>query len=182
MWPVRPRFIRSRRHIVLMLVVLVVPVLVLVGVYRVIRGGGQAPVAGVGVGVPAVDTTSGYRLARAANLFPVSEPSRLPPGWQSVSSAFQEGNAGAVLRIGFRGPGGGSVHIVESNVVATALVSGELGDDARIEDTVSLLGRDWQQYAADDRRALVLRQPERTTIVSGRVSVDELASLAAALG
>jgi hypothetical protein len=182
MCPVRPRFIRSRRDIVLVLLVLVLPVVVLIGAYRLV-GGGSAPGSVAGIGVPAVDSTSAYQLARAANLFPVSEPNALPQGWRPVSSAFQEGNAGGVLRIGLRGPSGGAVQIVESNVIAYALVSGELGDEAKVEDTVSLLGRDWQQYTADDNeQALVLRQPDRTTIVSGRVSVDDLAALAAALG
>jgi hypothetical protein len=86
-----------------------------------------------------------------------------------------------VLRAGFRTPSGGTVQLVESNVNAEALVRGELGEDARIEDMVSLVGRDWQRYVTSSgERALVLRQPDRTVIVVGQASLEELATLAAA--
>jgi hypothetical protein len=180
MSPVQRPLVRSRRDVLLILLVLLLPVLMLVGAYRLTGGGTDRVRSASG---PVGQATSAYQDARAANVFPVSEPNGLPQGWQPVSSAFQQGNAGAVLRIGLRGPSGGAVQIVESNVVAYALLSGELGDEARVEDTVSLLGRDWQQYTAGDiGEALVLKQPNRTTIVSGRVSVDDLASLAVALG
>ncbi len=65
----------------------------------------------------------------------------LPEGWQPVSSAFRRGDAGAVLRVGFRSPGGGAAQLVESNVMAGALVSAELGAGAHDEGTTNLDGR-----------------------------------------
>src|SRR6266511_979048 len=128
------------------------------------------------------DVCSSDLNARAAGLFPVTAPSSLPEGWHPVRSAFQRGDAGAVLRAGFRTPSGGTAQLIESNVNADALVRGELGEDVRIEDTVSLVGRDWQRYVtADGERALVLRQPDRTVIVVGQAPIEELAVLATAV-
>src|SRR5262245_53115763 len=108
----------------LSLLVLLVPIFVLLTAYRCL--GGESPTV--------ANPSSAYDTARAAKLFPVSEPTGLPKGWQSVSSAFQRGDAGAVLRVGFRSPGGGTAQLIESNVNAEALVHGELGQDVQVED------------------------------------------------
>ncbi len=163
---------RTSRDMALSLLVLLLPIFVLLTVYRCL--GGESPTV--------VDTSSAYDNARAAGLFPVTAPSSLPEGWHPVRSAFQRGDAGAVLRAGFRTPSGGTAQLIESNVNADALVRGELGEDVRIEDTVSLVGRDWQRYVtADGERALVLRQPDRTVIVVGQAPIEELAVLATAV-
>jgi Protein of unknown function (DUF4245) len=162
---------RTPRDMALSLLVLLVPIFVLLAAYRFL--GGESPTV--------VDQSSAYDTARAAGLFPVTMPSTLPTGWQPVRSAFSRGDAGAVLRAGFRTPDGGTAQLIESNVNADALVRGELGEDARIEDMVSLVGRDWQRYVTSSgERALVLRQPDRTVIVVGQASLEELATLAAA--
>lgn len=156
----------------LSLLVLLIPIFVLLAAYRFL-GGESATV---------VDTSSAYDTARAAKQFPVSEPTGLASGWQPVRSAFQRGDAGAVLRVGFRTPSGGTAQLIESNVAGDALVHGELGEQARVEDTVSLIGRDWQRYNTDrGERALVLRQPDRTVIVVGQAPIEELAALAASV-
>jgi hypothetical protein len=156
----------------LSLLVLLVPIFVLLAAYRFL--GGESPTV--------VDASSAYDTAKAAKLFPVTEPTGLPAGWQSVSSAFQRGDAGGVLRVGFRSPSGGIAQLLESNVDAEALVRGELGQAARVEDTLSLDGLDWQRYVTEEgERALVLRQSNRTVIVVGQAPVEELAVLAAAV-
>jgi Protein of unknown function (DUF4245) len=156
----------------LSLLALLIPIFVLLAAYRFL--GGESP--------PVMDTTSAYDTARAAGLFPVTAPSGLPTGWKPARSAFQRGDAGAVLRAGFRTPSGGTAQLIESNVHPDALVNGELGEEARIEDTVSLVGRDWQRYVtASGERALVLRQPDRTVIVVGQAPIEELAALAVAV-
>src|SRR3981189_2187632 len=94
---------RSPRDMALSLLVLLVPIIVLLGVYRFL--GGESPTV--------VDPSAAYADARAAHAFPVAEPS-LPPGWHPVSSAFRRGDAGAVLRVGFRGPDSGTAQLVES--------------------------------------------------------------------
>jgi hypothetical protein len=155
----------------LSLLVLLVPILVLVGVYRFL--GGESPTV--------VDPTTAYADARAAHAFPVAEPA-MPPGWQPVSSAFRRGDAGAVLRVGFRGPSGGTAQLVESNVTAGALVSAELGAGANDKGDATLAGPGWHRYVASGGdHAFVLSEPDRTTIVVGRASEGELAQLAMSL-
>jgi hypothetical protein len=155
----------------LSLLVLLVPIFVLVGVYRFL--GGESPTV--------VDPSSAYADARAAGAFPVVEPA-LPEGWQPVSSAFRRGDAGAVLRVGFRSPSGGAAQLVESNVMAGALVSAELGAGAHDEGTTNLDGQEWHRYvAAEGDHAFVLSQPDRTMIVVGRATDTELSQLATSL-
>jgi hypothetical protein len=155
----------------LSLLVLLVPIFVLVCVYRFL--GGESPTV--------ADPSTAYADARAAGAFPVAEPT-VPAGWQPVSSAFRRGDAGAVLRVGFRSPGGGTAQLVESNVMAGALVSAELGAGARDEGAANLDGQEWHRYtAASGDRAFVLSQPDRTLIVVGRAPETELAQLAAVL-
>jgi hypothetical protein len=167
------RSARSPRDMALALLVLLVPIFVLLAAYR--WAGGESPTV--------VDTSSAYDTARAARLFPVSEPSGLPAGWQAAGSAFQRGDAGAVLRVGFRTPKGGTAQLIESDVPADNLVTGELGGGARMDGTTAIHGREWQVYTTGGaRRALVLRQPDRTVIVVGEASPQELSALADALG
>jgi Protein of unknown function (DUF4245) len=156
----------------LALLVLLVPIFALLTAYRWV--GGESPTV--------VDTASAYDTARAARLFPVAEPTGLPAGWEAASSAFQRGDAGAVLRVGFRTPQGGTAQLIESNVPPENLIAGELGEQARVDETVTVRGLQWQRYAADrGRRALVLRQSDRTIIVVGEASIEELATLAGAV-
>jgi hypothetical protein len=155
----------------LSLLVLLVPIIVLLGVYRFL--GGESPTV--------VDPSSAYADARAARAFPVAEPA-VPGGWRPVSAAFRRGDAGSVLRVGFQSPGGGTAQLVESNVSAGALVTAELGAGARDEGSASLDGQEWHRYnAAGGDHALVLSQPDRTIIVMGRAPDAELAQLATSL-
>jgi hypothetical protein len=154
---------------VLSLLVLLVPIVVMLGVYRFL-GGESATV---------VDPSSAYADARASRTFPVTEPA-VPTGWRPVSSAFRRGDAGSVLRVGFLSPGGGTAQLVESNVSAGALVTAELGAGARDEGNARLEG--WHRYTASGGdRAYVLSQPDRTVIVMGRATDAELEQLATSL-
>jgi hypothetical protein len=155
----------------LSLLVLLVPIFVLLGVYRFL--GGESPTV--------VDPSSSYADARAAAAFPVVEPA-LPAGWQPVSSSFRRGDAGAMLRVGFRSPSGGTAQLVESNVMAGALVSAELGPGARDQGSTNLDGEEWHRYiAAAGDHAFVLSQSDRTLIVVGRATDTELSQLATSL-
>jgi hypothetical protein len=155
----------------LSLLVLLVPIFVLVGVYRFL--GGESPTV--------VDPSSAFADARAAHVFPVAEPA-MPQGWKPVSSAFRRGDAGAVLRVGYRSPSGGTAQLVESNVPAGVLASAELGAGAHDEGNAVLDGRQWHRYTASQGdRAFVLGQPDRTMIVVGRATDAELAQLATSL-
>jgi hypothetical protein len=71
---------------------------------------------------------------------------------------------------------------VESNVMAGALVSAELGAGAHDEGTTNLDGQEWHRYvAAEGDHAFVLSQPDRTLVVVGRATDTELSQLATSL-
>jgi hypothetical protein len=164
---------RRPRDLALSLVVLLVPIALLVGVYRVLYEGDR-PVL--------VDAAPVVEQARTAGHFPVAAPAGLAEGWRTVTARYAGDDGDAVLRIGYLTPSGAGIQLVESDRPAEALLSGELTAAARPLGTRAVDGRDWQRYAGrPGERALVLLEPERTLLVVGAGADDELAALAAAL-
>lgn len=164
---------RSPRDLALSLVVLLVPVFLFVGVYRLL--GHEKP--------PVIDTGPAYQAASASGAFPVASPEPLPAKWRPLSSDFRPaGDQGPTLRVGLRAPGGGAVQLIESSHPADSLISAELGGGARPQGDVEVSGRSWQRYAAErGLRALVLLEPARTVIIIGTARDNEMRGLAQAL-
>jgi hypothetical protein len=155
------------------LLVLLVPIALLFAFYRVVLGGDE-PVQ--------VDPAPAVAQARAANAFPVSEPVGLGGGWRPVSAAFQQGDGGRTLRIGYVSPEGRGVQLVESNVPPERLLPTELSRGGQQQGPTEVAGHGWQRYTARaTERALVLLEPDRTVIVVGDAPEAELRELAAAL-
>jgi hypothetical protein len=164
---------RRPRDLALSLLVLLIPVALLVGIYRVVQGGDR-PVL--------VDAAPVIEQARVAGDFPVTAPTGLAGGWRTLTARYEAGDGDAVLRIGYLTPSGAGVQLVESDRPADVLLSAELTESARPLGTRSVAGRDWQRYTArPGERALVLLAPERTLLVVGAAGEDELADLAASL-
>lgn len=159
------------RDLVISLIVLLIPLAVIVAVFR-LRGGEDAVV---------VDPSPAIADAQRAS-FPVAVPARLDPRWRPVSATFQPHERGATLRIGYLAPSGGGVQLVESTEPVDGVLIRELGDDTRPRGVVTLGGRSWDSYQArGDERALVAEEENRTLIVIGRADVAELEHLAGAL-
>jgi hypothetical protein len=157
------------RDLIISLVVLLVPVLVIVAIFR-LRGGEDAVT---------VDPGPALAEARAAGAFGVAEPAGLGPGWRPVSARFQRESDGAVLRIGYLTPSGGGVQLIESSRPADALLDRELGAGTRPAGPRTVGEHTWQAYATRaGEPALVRTEPGRTLIVIGRTSEDELIALA----
>lgn len=157
----------------LSLVVLLVPVLVVVLIYRVVQGGDQ-PVE--------VDTGQAVAQARAAGAFPVSDAAGLGDGWRPISATFQDAEGGKILRVGYVTPDGGGVQLVQSDVPAERLLPAELTASGQPQGTTEVAGQTWQRYTARrGETALVLLQPDRTVIVVGGAAEEELRDLAAAV-
>jgi hypothetical protein len=158
---------------VISLLVLLVPVVLLVGVYQVLAGR-QQPVE--------VDPQPALTSAAAAGI-EVAHPAGLPPGWVPVTAVFQPAGAGGTLRVGYVTPDGGSVQLVQSTLPVERLLPAELPEPAPPAGTVDLAGRSWQVYPPrGGERAMVLLEPAQTTIVLGTTSEPELRDFAAALG
>jgi hypothetical protein len=170
---VAARLSRRPRDMILSVGLLLIVVFSLFGLYRCLGGDDTT----------AVDPRPAYAEARDAGAFPVLEPTGLADGWESVSAAYQPQSGGAVLRVGWRTPADGTMQLVESNVAPDILLTRELGADARpTGDVADINDRQWQVYEArDGDRALVAQEAQRTIIVIGSASEDELRQFAAAL-
>jgi hypothetical protein len=158
---------------VISLLVLLVPVVLFVGVYQVLAGRNR-PVE--------VDPAPALAAAEAAGM-EVAVPVGLSAGWVPVSAVFQPGEAGDTLRVGYVTPDGGSVQLLQSTVPPERLLPAELAVPGPPDRTVELAGRTWQEHPPRaGERALVLLEPDQTTIVRGTTSAAELRDFAAALG
>jgi hypothetical protein len=166
------RFGRRPRDIVFALGVLLVVVLSLFGLYRCL--GGDSGVA--------VDPGPAYAEARRAGDLNVLQPQGLSKGWDTVSAAYQPQDAGAVLRVGWRTPSGGTAQLIEGTLSQDTMLEKELGQTAALVGPTDIGGRQWQRYTArDGERALVLLEPNRTIIVVGQANEAELRTLAESL-
>jgi Protein of unknown function (DUF4245) len=158
----------------LSLIVLLIPILLVVTLFR-LRGGEDVVV---------IDPAPAIAQARAANAFPVEAPSGLSDEWRPVAAAFQRPEGAAVLRLGYVTPSGGAVQLVESDEDVEALLRRELGDEIRPPlGTETVSGRDWQWYQArGSELALVVTDRDRTVIIVGQAERAELRRLAESLG
>lgn len=155
------------------LMVLLLPLLLVFGACQVLFDGDEPPLA---------DPAPALADARNAALFRIDEPTDLGDGWRPVRASFRRGEQGATLRIGYHGPDGGGVQLVQSNVPVDTLLPTELTAQAQAQGATEVAGRTWQRYSArPGELALVLLEPERTVIVVGSVPESVLRQLAGAL-
>src|SRR5262249_18322715 len=125
----------------------------------------------------------------------------LSPQWRPVSAVYEPkspGSPGAVLRIGYLTPSGGSVQLIESNAPRDGLLIAELGDNTTPQGVVSLRAASWDAFQVrNGEQALVQTSsgqtssgqtssgqtsPGRTLIVIGSADPGELRTLAGAVG
>jgi hypothetical protein len=157
----------------LSLVVLLVPVLLIVLVYRALYAGDQPVV---------IDPAPTVAQAQAAASFPVSVPHGLSEGWRPVSAVYAPAGEGSTLRIGYLTPSGAGVQVLQSSVPVDKLLTTELGTGQPAGDNESINGRSWQSFAGSHgQTALVLAEPGHTTIVIGPATLPELRTLAASM-
>ncbi|MEU1604758.1 DUF4245 domain-containing protein [Micromonospora matsumotoense] len=164
---------RSPKDMALSLLVLLVPIALLLAFYRGFLGGEQPTT---------VDAAPAYEQARAANVFPVAEPTGLGSGWRTVSASFRTVDDGANLRVGYLTPEGRGAQLVQSNVPPERLLPAELTAEGQPQGPADLGGANWQRYTGrGNEQALVLLAPNRTVIVVGDARDNELRELASAL-
>lgn len=170
--PTTVRHSRTARDMTLSLMVLLIPLALIVAVYR-FRGGEDVVV---------VDPAPAIAQARGAQLFPVAAPEGLAADWQPVSAVFQASGGVGTLRVGYITPSGGAVQLIESNENAGSLLARELGDQVRPQGDVTVNGKTWRSSTVrGDESALVDTSSERTVIVVGQAGLDEMTKLAQSL-
>lgn len=172
---------RSPRDVALSLGVLIIPILLLLGAYRLFWNGDE-PIA--------VDVSQTYQTAQHSGAFPVLEPAGLAAGWSANVASFTPASpgasgaaAGAVLRVVYHDPDRNAVQLIETDAPSDAVLAAELGTSARPGNVVTVGGRQWREYpvAGSGARALAAVEDGRTTIVIGTASADRLREFAAAL-
>ncbi|MEV0718659.1 DUF4245 domain-containing protein [Asanoa sp. NPDC050611] len=164
---------RRPRDMVISMLVLLVPILLAFGAYRIFFDG-HDPIA--------VDTTAAIDDARHANAFPVLVPTGLPDDWTTVSARWQQIEGGKALRLGLVAPDGKGAQVLQTDVRPTQIIPVELTSEARVTGDTRIAGAAWQTYATrPGERALVKLDPDRTVIVVGQASDADLRTLAGSL-
>ncbi|MER7009238.1 DUF4245 domain-containing protein [Dactylosporangium sp. NPDC000555] len=160
---------RRPRDMALSMLVLIVPVFLLVGLYRFL--GNETP--------PMVDTTEVYGSVQRAGQFELLKPEGLPSGWRVVSATHTDG----VLRLGMTAPDDGALQLVETAKPAAEVVPAIVGRDARDDGEVTIAGRQWQRLSQGrpGERAIVQTGGGRTVIVVGQAKQSQLEQLAESL-
>jgi hypothetical protein len=171
--PASKRSERSPRDMALSLVVLLVPIALLLGFYRLFLNADE-PIT--------VDPAPAIAEARAAAAFPVLVPVGLATDWRVSTATFRRTAGGANLRIGYVDPQDDPVQFLQSSVPFDSLIPAELGTAAAPGGVVRAGARTWQRYdARPGEAALVLAEKGRTVIVVGATEPEQLRTFAAAL-
>jgi Protein of unknown function (DUF4245) len=161
---------RRPQDMVRAMVVLMVPVIIIVALYRFL--GHETP--------PTIDTADTYSTARSAHDFDVLIPTGLSAKWRITTASYQD----KTLRLGFISPADGQLRVVETGPVTPSLYPDELGQGAHPSGaTVDVDGATWQRFAGGrpDETSLVRAEPKRTIIVVGHSSDADVQTLAASL-
>ncbi len=163
---------RTARDMTYSMLVLLVPVALMVALYRFL--GGEAPTV--------VDPSGTYSDAAARAGWQVVQPRPVPAGWRATSAGTAEEHGALTLRVGYLGPSGAYAQLTESGGAADTVLTDALGSGPRPAGTADVGGQTWQEYTAKDgERALVLLTPRRTLVLAGRATNSQLESFAAAL-
>jgi Protein of unknown function (DUF4245) len=158
---------------ILSLAVLLVPVAILVILYRTLFNG-DAPIT--------VDATPTIQEAQQAKVFPVAVPQGLGGDWHTSSATFTRARNGATLRIGYVDPDKDPIQLIESSVPTGTLLPTELTKDARPTGTFRAANGVWRLFdGRPGEKALVMADQSRTIVIVGKSDVDNLEKLAEAL-
>ncbi|MEN3305860.1 MAG: hypothetical protein V7603_2062 [Micromonosporaceae bacterium] len=165
---------RSLKDMALSMGVLLVPILLLIGVYNFLYNGDHPR---------PIDPSGTLASARHSAAFPILEPAGLPGSWTVVSSSYQKLADGSTLRLGYVTPDRTGLQLIESDRSVNSLLPAELGSNAQPGDMTLLGDRRWREYpvARDGGQALVLAENGRTVIVTGTASAADLRVLAGSL-
>jgi hypothetical protein len=119
--------------------------------------------------------------ARAAP-YELLVPHGLSDGWRATSVAYEsQGQFGATWRLGFVNPDDEYAALAQGDGDAGGLIAHITRQADPTGATTRVEGQEWERYEGPKYDALVLREPQVTTIVFGTAPFDALAHLAASL-
>lgn len=134
--------------------------------------------------VKVVDVAGPAQVAQSAEVFEVLVPVGLPEGWRATSARFTPGaepGTGTWFN-GYLNPADQFVAVTQQDFDIEDFVV-EQTDAGQPDGTVTVDGRTWQRYSSNEtgERSLVDTTAQVTTVVTGTVSYEELATFAATL-
>ena len=157
---------RRPRDMALSMLVLIVPVFLVVGLFRFL--GHETP--------PSIDASEAYGAAQRAGQF---QPLRaeLPEHWRIASATFTDG----VLRLGVTGPDDVAVQIAQT--ARTDQMSALVGTQPKDDGEVTVAGQTWHRFSRGrpGERALVQTTAPRTVVIVGQGTEKQLEELAGTL-
>ncbi|WP_231953707.1 DUF4245 domain-containing protein [Actinoplanes derwentensis] len=169
-----PKEGRRPRDMIISLLVLLVPIALVMGFYRVVLEGDR-PVS--------IDPASSIDLA--SRQFPVTVPVGLTEDqdWHVTSANFRRENDGATLRLGYVPPSDKAILMIQSSVDPSILVPAEVGKQGQRTGTFRTDQRTWLQYSGrTGETALIATEPDRTIVLIGASGdTENLEKLATAL-
>jgi len=168
-------------HLIVAMAVIMVPALLAVGWFTRI----PTPTAAT------VDPAPVIAAARAASPYAVAAPTSLPDGWVCTRARWTPQGApgvggtpalGDTFALGYLTPAQVYVAVDQRDAAPDALVADLTRKGARDGDS-TVAGRAWERYRSPDgrTRALVRREADHVTVVSGDLGYDGLDAFAATL-
>jgi hypothetical protein len=137
---------------------------------------------GNGVHAVAGGIDSSVTSARRAAPYPVLAPVGLPKGWTATQVNYDGADGSdAVWSLGYIDPSGQYVSVQQSNGAAADFISSVTTGGVKVAGTSTIDGQTWAHYQGTNYRALVLRTPKVTTVVTGTESYAAMETFAAAL-
>ncbi|HWS37976.1 MAG TPA: DUF4245 domain-containing protein [Actinoplanes sp.] len=154
-----PKEGRRPRDMIISLLVLLIPIALLMGFYRVVLDGDR-PVS--------VDPASSIDLA--SRVFPVAVPAGLTEDddWHITSANFRREDGGATLRLGYIPPTDKAILMIQSSVDPNTLVPAEVGAEGKRTGSFRTEARTWMQYSGRvGETVLIWTEQDRTVVLIG---------------
>ncbi|MBQ0846737.1 DUF4245 domain-containing protein [Streptomyces sp. NPDC057621] len=118
--------------------------------------------------------------ARRAATYPVAAPEGLPTEWKATSVRFRGADFDA-WHLGFHDPDGEYVAIEQSTQKPVTFI-GDTTQGAEETNVTQRIGeKSWKRYKGEKYDALVLREKNSTTVVTGTASFAKLTKMAESL-
>ncbi|WP_338423578.1 DUF4245 domain-containing protein [Streptomyces gobiensis] len=120
--------------------------------------------------------------AERAAPYPVAAPKGLSGKWRATSVYYRsQSDHGAVWHLGFMDPGNEYVAVEQGDADPAKFIAKVTHKAEETTRTVAVNGRDWARYEGPKYDALVLKEPEVTTVVTGTAPFARLKEMATAL-
>jgi hypothetical protein len=130
--------------------------------------------------LPRVDYRVELLTARRAAPYAVAAPEGLPDTWKATSVRYR-GDKDDAWHLGFRAPDGEYVQVEQSTQEPAPFIEEASQGAKPTKVTQSIDGMTWTRYTGGRYDALVRQEAEKTTVVAGTGSFEQLTQMAKAL-